>query len=158
MCHFGTQIDYENKLVKWQHIVDLYKHQKTEGFTLANKLTKQHIEFHKNPMKVRYAVQVLSRSVANALLTLRDLDFKNFRDVYGTSEYLLCFDSIFDVMNSRSLSQSFQKAPMKEKNEESWQTIFRNSWHYICNLKTVNGKSVLYSNRYAAFLGMKSTF
>jgi len=68
-----TIIDWNNNKIQWHHIVDLYEHQKEHGFTLANKLTKQHILFEKNPMRVKFAVQVISQSVANGLLTMFDL-------------------------------------------------------------------------------------
>ena len=152
--HWRTLVDAKNRLVKWKHIFDLYNHQKSEGFHLANKLTKQHIEFQKNPMKVKFAVQILSRSVANALLTMKDLKIDGFNDVEGTVDYLMYFDSIFDVMNSKSLNQSYLKSPLTERNSESWHKVFEETSDYICNLKTENGIPVLKSKRYAAFLGM----
>jgi hypothetical protein len=150
-------IDWNNNKIEWQHIVNLYEHQKTNGFTLANKLSKQHIMFEKNPMKVKYAVQVLSRSVANALLTMSELNAEKFLNVHATVEYLELFDALFDIMNSRSLQQSFGKAPLQEKNEGEWRSTFQKTVSYICNLKTKNGKPVLQSERYAAFLGIDMT-
>ena len=88
-----TLIDGKNNVIRWQHIVDLYEYQKNNGFTLANKLTKQHVMFEKNPMKVKYAVQVLSQSVANALLTMSELKQEKFENVEATVEYLTTFDS-----------------------------------------------------------------
>jgi hypothetical protein len=147
-------LDWNNNEIQWQHIVDLYEFQKTQGFRLANKVTKQHIRFEKNPMKVKYAVQVLSQSVANALLTMYELKIPKFENVHATVDYLKMFDSIFDIMNSRNLKQSFGKAPLQERNEEAWKSIFTKCTAYICNLKTKNGKSVLHSDRYASFLGI----
>jgi hypothetical protein len=149
-----TIIDWNNNQIQWQHIVNLYEYQKTQGLTLANKLTKQHIKFEKNPMKVKYAVQLLSQSVANALLTMKELKITNFEDVQATVDYVKMFDSMFDVMNSRHLKQSFGKAPLQEQNEEEWKSLFTKCTAYICNLKTVDGKSVLHSERYASFLGI----
>jgi len=147
-------IDWNNNKIQWQHIVDLYEYQKNQGLRLANKLTKQHIMFEKNTMKVKYAVQVLSQSVANALLTMSELKIPNFENVHATVDYLKMFDCIFDIMNSRHLKQSFGKAPLQDKNEEEWKSLFTKCTAYICNLKTCDGKSVLNSERYAAFLGI----
>lgn len=105
-------------------------------------------------MKVKYAVQVISRSVANALLTMSELKIPEFQNVHATVEYLNMFDSMFDIMNSRNLNQSFGKAPLQEKNELEWKSMFTKCVSYICNLKTKNGKSVLHSDRYASFLGI----
>ncbi len=71
-------LDSANNEIAWQHIVNLYEYQKTKGLTLANKLTKQHVRFVKNKMKVKLAVQVLSQSVANALLTMSELKIPSF--------------------------------------------------------------------------------
>ena len=147
-------MDGNNKLIQWQHIVDLYEHQKSNGFTLANKLTKKHVMFQKNPMKVKYAVQVLSQSVANALLTMSELKHEKFVDVNATVQYLKTFDSIYDIMNSRNLREKCLKAPLQQENTHQWQTVFKDTASYICSLKTNTGKSVLESNRKASFLGI----
>lgn len=141
------------KKIQWQHIVNLYEHQKSIGFTLANKLTKQHLQFEKNKMKVKLAVQVLSQSVANALLTMSELKIPQFDDVHATVEYLKMFDALYDIMNSRTLAQQFGKAPLQARNESNWKAVFQKAEVYICDLKTTEGKSVLSSTRYAAFLG-----
>ena len=153
-----TLIDGKNNVIRWQHIVDLYEYQKNNGFTLANKLTKQHVRFEKNPMKVKYAVQVLSQSVANALLTMSELKQEKFENVEATVEYLTTFDSIYDIMNSRSLQDKFGKAAVQEKNEKNWKANFEKTAAYICTLKSNTGKPVLQSERYATFLGIDKLY
>lgn len=146
-------LDSNNNEIQWQLIVNLYEYQKEHGFTFANKLNKQHVLFEKNKMKVKYAVQVLSQSVANALLTLSDLKHPKFVNVQPTVDYLKTFDSIYDIMNSRNLSQRFGKAPVQKTNEDNIKAVFKKTVSYICNLKTQTGQFVLESSRYAAFLG-----
>ena len=153
-----TLIDGKNNVIRWQHIVDLYEYQKNNGFTLANKLTKQHVSFEKNPMKVKYAVQVLSQSVANALLTMSELKQEKFENVEAPVEYLTTFDSIYDIMNSRSLQDKFGKAAVQEKNEKNWKANFEKTAAYICTLKSNTGKPVLQSERYATFLGIDKLY
>lgn len=148
-----TMLNAENNVINWKHIVDLYEFQKKNGFTLANKITKQHIMYEKNKMKVKLAAQVLSKSVANALLTMCELKYDDFSDVEPTVEYLTIFDTLFDIMNSRTLSESYSKAPLQPKNVENWKSVFETTAHYICNLKMKNGKPVLHSNKFATFLG-----
>lgn len=140
-------------MISWKCIVDLYEEQKKNGFTLANKLTKQHVLFEKNKMKVKYAAQVLSNSVADALLTMCELKHVSFTDVTGTVTFLKTFDTVFDVMNSRSPAEHFSKAPLKISNVQHWTKVFDDTVKYICTLKTVDGKSVLDSSKYASFLG-----
>jgi hypothetical protein len=82
-----TMIDSNNGKIRWDHIVSLYYYQKNQGLNLANKLTKQHVMFEKNKMKVKFAVQVLSQSVANALLTMCELKVQ----YHESSFYIFCF-------------------------------------------------------------------
>ena len=145
--------DSNNHKIEWQLIVNLYNFQRTNGFTYANKLSKQHIMFEKNKMKVKYAVQVLSQSVASALLTLCDLQHPDFVNVHPTVNYLKQFDQIFDVRNSRSLTHHLRKGPIQESNVDEWKSVFESTVLYISGLKTPAGKPVLESTRYAAFLG-----
>ena len=104
-------------------------------------------------MKVKYAVQLLSQSVANALVTMSELKHPDFVNVQPTVDYLKTFDRIYDIMNSRNLAQSFDKAPLQQYNEQSWKCVFNETVDYICNLKTKTGQSVLKSSRYPACLG-----
>jgi len=149
-----TLIDGQGTVIRWQHIVDLYEYQKLNGFTLANKITKQHVEFEKNKMKVKYAAQVISKSVANSLLTMSRIENDKFAHVESTVKYLTTFDTVFDVMNSRTLAEHFSKAPLQIKNEQHWKRVFESTAQYICTLKTNTGKSVLQSEKYASFLGL----
>lgn len=148
-----TLLDEQNNVIRWQHIVDLYEYQKKNGFTLANKITKQHVNFEKNKMKVKYAAHVISKSVANALLTMCEIKTENFSDVNATVVYLKTFDTIFDIMNSRTLAEGLSKAPLQKKNEDYWKSVFQSTAKYICTLKTNCGKLVLNSEKYASFLG-----
>lgn len=63
MCHY----DPEGNAVLCQYIVELEKIQSSEGLTVATKLKSQHINFKTQKIKVKYATQVFSDSVADAL-------------------------------------------------------------------------------------------
>lgn len=102
-------LDSENKKIAWKYIVNLYEYQKSNGFTVANKLTKQHVQFEKNKMKVKLAVQVLSQSVANGLLTMSDLKIPSFENVGPTVKYLQILDTLYDIMNSKVCHNSLEK-------------------------------------------------
>jgi len=52
---------------KWSHIKELFPLQSEEGLRLANKLTRNHIEWERQKMKFKLAVQIFSQSVADAL-------------------------------------------------------------------------------------------
>jgi len=84
---------------------------------------------------------------------MSELKIPGFENVHATVEYLKLFDSLFDIMNSRTLAQQFGKAPLQARNEENWKSVFENATSYISNIKTLSGKLVLQTNRYASFLG-----
>ena len=109
-------------------------------------------------MKVKYAAQLVSNSVANSLLTMCQLKYEGFDNVEGTVKYLRTFDRIFDIMNSRSTAEYYGKAPLQSRNEQEWKSVFNDSVRYICNLKTSSGKPVLNSGKYATFLGIGLLF
>ena len=92
-----TLLDTNDEEIQWQFIVKLYEFQKKNGFTFANKLSKQHVHFQKNQMKVKYAVQVLSQSVANALMTMCELKHPDFTNVEPTVKYLKIFIIIINL-------------------------------------------------------------
>ncbi|KYN11227.1 hypothetical protein ALC57_16623 [Trachymyrmex cornetzi] len=59
------ELEFENKVASWTHIVDFYNRDSNQWIKMAPKLYKDHIErtnFQK--MKVKYAVQVFSNRVA----------------------------------------------------------------------------------------------
>ena len=151
---YQTLIDVEGKKVKWELIKNLQKLQEQEKLHVANKLSKAHIDYSKNKMKVKFATQTLSRSVSNALLFCsKDLNLEEFSEAEATSEFLLCFDQLFDIMNSKNLNGKFSKAPMTIRNRQYWEEQFRKCETYIRGLSHENGQPVTEGRRSAAFLG-----
>lgn len=63
---FGT-FCYKDQIIEWKFIKALEELQAVEGLHLGNKIRKAHIYFSKQKMKVRLAVHVFSRSVADAI-------------------------------------------------------------------------------------------
>lgn len=60
-------LDYDNNIIDFNFIKELFLLQEKECCHLANKIKKQHTFFFKNKMKVKLATQLLSQSVADAL-------------------------------------------------------------------------------------------
>ena len=74
---------------KWEHVKRLHEIQSEGQLHLANKLTKRHINYDNNIMKVKYATQLFSQSVADALQTLKDSGiYPEFRDAGPTINFL----------------------------------------------------------------------
>jgi len=65
-CALKVMRNGKGEDISWYYIEQLYLYQEKEGVVAGNKLRRSHMEWKKN-MKVKLAVQVLSRSVADAL-------------------------------------------------------------------------------------------
>lgn len=61
------EFEYSGKSIKWIYIVLLHRFQKLLTFKLKNKLSSQCIYWAQNKMKVKYAANTFSASVANAI-------------------------------------------------------------------------------------------
>ena len=158
--HFHKIIkNSNNEHIDWKYIVELYRLQNTEHLKCANKLTHTHVYFNNNKMKVKYAAQVLSRSVALSLKFCREeLNLPQFQGSEATEEFLIMINNIFDIMNSRSkFSSSFSnmKNAMSEDNQEDWGPVLERTKTYILGLTTVRGDSMTTKDsRKTGFMGI----
>lgn len=144
-----------NEPIRWSYIIELEKIQTEEGLVLANKLSPSHIQWFRQKMKVKLAVQTLSLSVAKALSFLEhDLKNKTFQGAGPTVEFITIINNCFDVFNSRNLlSKGFQKPLSKDNFFQMFETL-NHAAGYIRGLKiTVNGNSILSTKSHTGFLG-----
>ena len=81
--------------IEWEYIRKLNNVQEKSGLHLANKLTFKHVNFSNQNMKVSLAAQTLSRSVAVALETMKDLGYKEFEDCSATIEFITVSEVFF---------------------------------------------------------------
>lgn len=118
-------IDADGNHVKWDYIKALDALQREEGLRLGNRLTKVHIQWEKQKMKVHLGVQALSASVADALdfceqvLTLPQLEGAS-----ATARFVRLFDHLFDILNSRNPLAKTYKAALRKQNEACWKPFF----------------------------------
>ena len=112
--HFGE------KVASWDDIRMLYNRDTQQSLRCCPKLTKKHINpngFEK--MKVKYAMQVISQTVASTLLTYVSLGAIS-PTFTGTAELILKFDNLFDCLNSSSLnSPKIYKTPIKQPRSQA---------------------------------------
>ncbi len=100
----GNKDEKPYNLANWEVIKQYYEIDKNQNFRLTPKLTDSHIYLPAfSKMKVKWAAQVLSRSVAAALETHSKVLGVNSKD---TAEFISKFNNIFDAVNSSSLSNS----------------------------------------------------
>lgn len=67
-------------------------------------MTKAHVHFRTQKIKVRLAVQVFSDSCAKAIEYLCRTGLTEFSDSLATEMFLHRLDKMFDILNSRSVA------------------------------------------------------
>ncbi|KAL1479284.1 hypothetical protein MTO96_051973 [Rhipicephalus appendiculatus] len=78
--------------VLWKHIKALQELQEKEGLRAANKLTKAHIAYYQQIMKVKLAAQTFSSSVSKALEFASLLKLPGFHGCKGTAKFVAMVD------------------------------------------------------------------
>lgn len=149
-------IDGEGRQIKWHYLVLLQELQEKEGLHLRNKLRKAHIYFQKQKMKVRLAVQSMSKSVADAIDFCREvLQLREFDGSEGTSNFIRIFNDIFDILNSRKIQEpELKKKALCENNASFILEYSEEAIEYINALKLPSGIFLVNSRRNVGFVGL----
>lgn len=145
------------EVMKFSYIEQLHIAQDDSGLHFANKLSKTHLEFQNNTMKVSYAVQLLSASVADALEFLMKKGYSEFQGAEATIEFIRIFDQLFDRCNGKSPYGVGTKAPLGKRNFNEWDPFFKKATDYIKGLRiSINAaeqKELLDTNCKTGFAG-----
>lgn len=145
-------IDGNNGLIEWKYLQMLHDLQEDMQTRLGNKLSRKHILFQNQKMKVKYATQTLSRSVANSLKTLKDID-PRFKSCGPLIEFIEIFDCLFDICNSKSKFGKFYKRPLGPETELQFFSHFDKSIKYINELKLLDKQLIVQSRNRTGFKG-----
>lgn len=143
-------VDENNKTLAWKYLVQLNEVQTEAGIHLGNKLTKRHIHFQNQIMKVKLATQLLSRSVATALKLCReDLKLPNFKDSEATEQFIQIMNQMFDVFNSKSMRHFELQKPLHLGNKDLIFSFLEKLRRYVLNLKvkSVNKRKITRDGR-----------
>lgn len=153
----SKQIFYndKNEPIQWSFISKLEKVQVEEGLTLANKLRTRHVQWWRQKMKVKLAVQTISLSVAKSLSFLEnDLQHKDFQGAGPTIEFITIINNLFDVFNSRNLLGKLYQKPITRENFADIFKFLNEAKTYIRGIKiSPNGNSILSTKSHTGFLG-----
>lgn len=114
--------DGNNGKISWQYFQDLVKHKKlTNNLHASHKMTLEHLRYATNKMRVSLAVQTLSRSTAESMQFLKDQGVTEFLGCDATVKFVLLFDKLFDIFNSKSFfpeAKTYLKALTLKENDE----------------------------------------
>jgi hypothetical protein len=154
-CFGDYKVLYNGKgeKISWEYIEELHNLQTLEGLHLANKLRDAHIDFKSDRMKTSLAVQTLSKSVAKSL-EYCSTKYDQFIGCEATCEFLMIFNNLFDLLNSKSKFGKFYSAPLTSSNFDTWSTSFAAAKDYILSLKDAKGCPLIKGPRKNAFLGL----
>lgn len=148
-------IDHNGGVINFKFIEKLLTLQENEKCHLGNKLKKEHVFYLKKKMKVKLATQLLSNSVADALLFCKDnLKLKEFSDCEATVHFIRIFNDAFDILNSRQLVSYGFKGAVCMKNFNQIKSFIQLFFFYVNNLKLENGQLIVKSQRSTGFLGL----
>ncbi|EFN74744.1 THAP domain-containing protein 9, partial [Camponotus floridanus] len=142
--------------IEWRYIIQLYQLQNQLTFRFKNKLNSQCINWWQNKMKVKYAAQTLSSSVATAIEFLKQY-CPEFHDSEATITFIKAIDRLFDFMNSRNPFGIGFHAPITRNNFNALEAIIIEKISYLFLLKTKTGDMLCMSGRRTFICGMATT-
>lgn len=153
----GVILDGQNREIKWKHFVDL-EACRIEHNLVTHNIRKEHIDVEKK-MKVKLAVQLLSRSAANSFQFLREIGHTGFNNCAGTEEFCRKMNDLFDVFNTgykdtlQNNNNNAFKTPVSKDSAEEIFNFLDDTAKYIkqLSMKKVN---VLRTRKHTGFLGM----
>lgn len=130
--------DGENGKIEWKYVESLYKFSIQNNVTYGHKITKEHIEYTHNKMKVKLATQLLSNSVAETIQKLMDRGIPEFQGAEATIKFLKNFNNLFDIMNTRHKNYQHEnifKRPISALNKNEVFAFCDEMVLYISKLK-----------------------
>ena len=154
---WGVIYNGQGKPIKWKFFEHLVNLQNNSGLHAATKIRNRHLNYQKEKMKVKLAVQTFSNSVAEAIeFCNKDLKMDEFNECCATVEFCKFMNNIFDVLNTRNmLSKLTFKRPISKSNYEFIHNFINKSVDYISFLRDNHNKQkLLESPRKTGFLGL----
>jgi len=148
---------YTNKCeaIQWNYFKSLVDLLERGGLHLATKICRRHINYKKEKMKVRLAVQTFSTSVADALTYCFIKKYPNFTFCNITAEFCRRGNDIFDLLNTRNFWSKVKcKRPLFLENEIEAKEFITSSINYLKSLKDKNKLPITRSQRKTGFNGL----
>ncbi|KAF9419514.1 hypothetical protein HW555_004014 [Spodoptera exigua] len=146
-------LDKDNKEISWVYLEKLQEVQSINSLHAANKISAAHIDYHTQKMKVKLATQLLSNSVADALISCRNLNIEGFSDCEPTVKFIKHFNDLFDILNSRNLASHGYKKPLLANNITEIRNRLLEIDAYIDGLRLLDGTPLIKSRKKTGFLG-----
>lgn len=125
------------------------------GLHFANKVRQLHVNYRNQIMKVYLATQLFSTSVADAIEFLDEkLQLPDFKHSQGTVEFIRLMNDIFEIFNSRQMSDKFYKQPLHKENYKFIMERLDYGKKYLTSITHLDQKPVHAGPRYTFVVGM----
>lgn len=138
-CRWATcEVFYDGngEKIEWRYIQALYEYSCRNDFR-THKLTKKHMQWQRNAMNVRLAVETFSEAVASSLEYLREQGIPEFQGAQATIDFIRRMNTLFDIFNSRNCSSSnIFKRRMSKENKRIIFDFFEETIKFFKELKT----------------------
>lgn len=153
---YGSIKDGDGNTIKWYYFQKLVELQEESGLHCATKLRKRHINYKKEKMRVKLAVQTLSASVGDAFIyCAQDLNIPEFYGSEATAVFCKTVNNIFDFLNTRNFLGNTQfKKPLYKGSESFLVNFLNTSVKYLSNLRNLSDINILLTGRKTGFLGL----
>lgn len=147
--------DDANEEIDWKYFENLEQLRVEKDFTHVHKLTKKHIQYTKNKMKVIYAAQTLSNSVSASMEFLQQKNHAQFKNSSATIRFVRFINDGFDIMNTKGIESLNQyKNAINSDNKLGIFKFLDELNDYVKQIKFKNGELVIKSNCRTAFRGL----
>lgn len=117
-------------------------------------MSSQCIYWKQNKIKVRYAANTLSASVANAIEFLKTEGFKEFQDSEATIKFITIIDRFFDFLNTRNPFGKNFKQPLTTHNFHFLKATIQEHIEYLFSLQCKNETFLKTSGRKTFLYGL----
>lgn len=130
--------DGDDNKIEWKYFVELEKMSREGNILKTHKLTRKHIEFQRNKMNVRLAVETFSNSTGDTMSILREQGHPQFIDSDATIKFVYLMDKLFDVFNSRNVrNDNVYKTALSVRNKREIFEFIDMCKEYLKKLKMV---------------------
>lgn len=145
-------IQFINGTAHWQHLVELVALEEQE---LANmeRIPRKLANLKNHVLKMNFAAQLFSESVASALECLLSLGLPPFQNCIGTIHFLRLINNLFDVFNSRNCYGKGLKGPLLPETFSKINRVLIEAKTIFVTLSDTSNNQIIKGKRKLGFLG-----
>ncbi|KAH6933490.1 hypothetical protein HPB50_015577 [Hyalomma asiaticum] len=131
--------------------------QEKEGLKAADKLSRAHIEYYRQIVKVKLAAQTFSASVSKALEFASQLDLPGFEGCDGTAKFIRMVDRAFDLLNSSSPVANCFKTPLRPSTFHYQKEAMEHAGRELMALQLASGRLLVQDSKRMSVISLAFT-